>query len=255
MSILNFQSIAKTFGMLTIALVVSSATLSQSFAQDAIGEDAAKVLDDYAKAVGGEDAFAKLKTRKVSGTVSIPAAGLSGKMVLVSKTPNMLNLQLTLPGVGEIVQICDGENVYEKNPLTGERMLEGKEKAAMMLEASSDDASKWRELYESAKVVGEADVEGSKASKIEIETKSGLKLTNYYDQKTKLLVKTDMTVESVQGKLAISTLYKNYKEVDGIKMAFESVQSVAGMEQKITIDSVEHDVELPAKLFEIPEIK
>ena len=240
----------------SVALVTNQST--SAFAQDKQVQtdlpSAEAVMDAYVEAMGGKEAFEKLKTRKIKATFSMPAAGVNAPLTLIQAAPNKLRTEISIPGLGDITQICDGENVYEKNPITGERLLEGGEKEAALLEASFQSDAAWKENLKSVKMLGKEDVDGKPCYKLEMMTKGGLKRTAYIDAETNMMVMNEMTIESPQGKIAVTNQFSDFKEVDGITLPHKTQMSMLGQKQTIAIQQIEHGVEIPADTFKIPNI-
>lgn len=257
MSIANsVQSFLKS---MIAATVVVAATSLPAAAQEAPNGASLKtgdaVMDAYVKALGGVEKMEAQKSRKVTGNFAMPAVGLNATMIIMQQAPNKFRLEITIPGVGPMVQIVDGNAAYSKDPFQGERLLSEEEKKATMLEASMNGEAKWRDIYESAKLVGSEDVDGKPAYKVELTSKSGLKRTCYFDQASNLMVKLDTVQSTPQGEIPVSSRLSDYKEVNGVKYPHSTVQTVAGQQIQMTITKIEADVDFPKDTFEIPKLE
>jgi outer membrane lipoprotein-sorting protein len=237
---------------LVLALGVGNTLRAQDAAVAKVDEKAAKIMDAYVEALGGAEALDKFESRQFKGKFKMPAAGMEAPLTISQQAPNKQRTMMELPGIGKIEQVCDGEQVFDKNPLTGERMLSGGEKEAVLMEADFDADANWRKRYKSIEFVGEAEVDGSDCYQLEMVSSGGQQRTAYFDQETNLMIKVEMTVDSPQGKLATVSRLKDYREVDGIKYPFTTELSLMGQTQIIQIESVEHGVDFPADTFAIP---
>ena len=80
-------------------------------------------------------------------------------------------------------------------------------------------------------------------------------MTLYFEKESGLLVKQEV---SQQGG-SVETMIGDYKEVDGIKIAHRTAQKtkIEGVQFAVeivtTIDSVEHNVDIPASRFALPD--
>lgn len=251
MKLLNQNSLLR--GTLAIAMLATGLGLVRTAdAQEKPATvTAEQVLDGHVKAVGGVEKLESFKNRRTTGKFSMPAAGLNGPMKIIQEAPNHYRMEMEIPGIGKVLQVCDGEKVLDKNPLTGQRMLSGAEKEAVMLEATFNSEAHWRDLYKNVSYEGREDVDGKPCHKIVLETKSGSKRTQYYDVATGLLSKVKAIVSSPQGELATESTVSDYKEVDGLKYAHKTVVAVLGQQQIIEIEQVEHDVQLPEGSFDV----
>src|SRR5258708_433700 len=95
-------------------------------------EEALPSVDELAakcaKASGGKEAWAKLSTQVLDGTIELPAFGLTGKVKFTAKAPNKMLHVVTL-GDGQFVQKqgFDGRVAWKSDTQTGLRKLEGAE--------------------------------------------------------------------------------------------------------------------------------
>jgi zinc protease len=217
------------------------------------GVTAEQVLDGYVKAIGGAEKVGAFKTRVTKATLSMPQIGLNGPMTITQKAPNLYRMEMELPGVGKMIQVCDGQNVMDKNPLTGERMLSGAEKENVMLEATFNSELHWKKLYKTTSYEGREDIDGTPCHKVVVESASGTKRTMYYDAATGLLKKITAVMSTPQGEIATESTIDEYKVVDGVKYASKTTISALGQQQIIEVESIQHDVELGADAFAIPK--
>lgn len=242
--------------VLTLAFSCFSALdFQKGVAQDTTnsGVTAEQVLDGYVKAIGGKEKLESFSSRRTKATLSMPQVGLSGEMTITQKAPNLYRMEMELPGVGKMIQVSDGKQVMDKNPLTGERMLSGAEKDTVMMEATFNAEANWRKLYKTVKYEGREDVNGTPCHKVSVESAAGSKRTMFYDASTGLLKKISAVVSTPQGDLATESLIDEYKETDGVKYAAKTSMTVLGQKQVIEIESIEHDVEIPENTFAIPK--
>jgi hypothetical protein len=242
-----FRSIAPA---LALGLLVSIGSLAR--AQDDLPK-AEDVLSKYIEATGGAEAYKALSSRKVTGTIEFAGAGLKGSLTLMQQAPANMKTVLELEGVGTFTQGTDGTTAYEINPISGERLLEGAEKAAFLREAAFNAELNWQEYYSKAETTGTEDVEGTKCLVVEMTPKEGPIETRYYAADSGLLVQTKRTIQSPMGEIPVESIVADYKEVDGIKIPFKSTEKVVGQEVRTTIDQVEHGVDFPEGTFAIPD--
>ncbi len=88
---------------------------------------AKEIFDKYLESVGGRPAIEKIKTRKMTGSVELPAMGLKGTFEIISKAPDKSAVIINLNGFGEITEAFDGNEAWSSNPLEGQRVKTGKE--------------------------------------------------------------------------------------------------------------------------------
>src|SRR5262245_11950200 len=85
--------------LLAIAPLAARAPLGQS----AAGLPTARsIIDRHVKEIGGREAVLAQTSTHATGTVSLPAAGLTGKLEAFHAKPNKFLQRMTLPGIGDI---------------------------------------------------------------------------------------------------------------------------------------------------------
>jgi hypothetical protein len=178
-----------------------------------------EVLDKYVKAVGGKEAIMKHTSRSLKGTFDIEAMSMSGPLEMLSKAPNKNTMTISLPGVGNIVQVFDGEKAWSSNPMEGLRELSGPELAAMKRRSDFYTELNLKSQYKSLSVKSKETVGSAEAYVLEGVTGEGAPDKLYFDVASGLLIRQDSENDSPQGKVATETYMEDYKVVDGVKLA------------------------------------
>ena len=96
-------------------------------------------------------------------------------------------------------------------------------------------------------------VRGKTCYKVIMTPKEGTPETAYYDKETYLVTKQDIVLKSSMGEIPMEIFLDEYKETDGILRAHIWEQVMPMGKQVITIETVEHNVEMPADRFALPE--
>jgi len=214
------------------------------------------ILDKYVEATGGKAAYAKLKSDIATGTMTFAAMGLTGNMVVYSQAPDKRSVEITLEGIGKIVEGSNGEIAWSFNAMQGPRLKEGDEKAQTLAQARYGAEANWRDLYTSAETQGIETVDGKECYKVAMTPKTGKPQTRWYDKGTGLLAKMSMTAESPMGAMAVETNLSDYRKEGEITVPHKMLNKVASQEFSMTIEKVEQNVEIPKEKFEPPaEVK
>ena len=80
--------------------------------------------------------------------------------------------------------------------------------------------------------------------------KESAKATEYYSLATKFLVKSESTVETPEGEVSQTTLYKDYQSVKGYSFPHQTIQNVAGQSIDMKLKKVVVNKKIDAKKFE-----
>jgi len=177
-----------------------------------------QILERYIRAVGGEQALSKVKTRKRSGEVEV--AGVRGTFEIYEAAPNKQWLTGSLPPpMGSVTQAFDGSVGWVKNQ-NGVFEMRGEGAAQAKLEANFYADTKLREQFTAMSVAG-IEREGSREFYvIEATRTAGTAERLFFDVRSGFLVRRSWVTPTFFGALPNSTDFDNYKKVSGIWLPF-----------------------------------
>jgi hypothetical protein len=212
---------------------------------------ARSIIDRHVKAIGGRDAILSHSSTHATGTLSIPSAGIAGTIEIVAAKPNKSVLKISLAGVGDVHEGFDGTTAWTLSPMSGPMVLEGKQ-----LDEKRFDADYYAELhddrrYESMTTVEQATFEGRPCYKLRLVRKGGGEDIEYYDVETGLKAGSHTTRETPMGTVTGTTVETGYRRFGNILQPSTIRQTVMGLQQVITLSSIEYDT-VPDSAFELP---
>ncbi len=205
-------------------------------------------------AIGGEAAIRKHTSMVTKGTLSMTAAGMSGKLEIISLAPNKILSIMEFPGVGKITQGFDGTVGWSMNPMQGPSLIEGP-----MLEELKKSSDMYKDLdpskiWDKAETKGAVNFGGVPCFEIIVSGGPGDGAL-YYEIQTGLTRGMVLTVESPMGKMPSTTIMSDYKEFDGVKIATRTDVEAMNMKQVLVVDSVDYKLVDPSIFNLPPEIK
>ena len=213
------------------------------------GED---VLEKSIEAMGGKAALEKIHSRISKGTMDVPAAKIKGTVTIYEAAPNKNYTIIDIEGEGKSESGSDGTVQWEISARGGPQLLAGEEKALSERQNTFNGALYWRKLYKSVECVGVEEVDGRLCYKLVLTPQAGQPEIDFYDQKTYLPVKNSLSLKGPTGNVTIDLIPSDYKKVDGVLIAHTVTQKVMGMEQILTLKSLEQNVDIPADRFALP---
>jgi zinc protease len=233
--------------LVTLALLLGANT--------AAAQTAAEIVANHTKAVDPQGVAAKLPGIKTTANFEIPAMGMSASLIAIQRAPNQSAITVGLPGIGEMRQGFDGTTAWASDPMQGSRLMAGTEAAAMSDGADFRAMSRPADLFTALELAGEGEVDGQKCIKVKHTWKSGRTTTDCFSTSTWLILETVATQTGPQGEMETVTRFSDYRNVGGVMMPHKTKMSMMGMEQLMTITSVEIG-EQPAAAIEPPaEVK
>lgn len=213
------------------------------------GLTAEQVIEDYITAVGGKDALQKVNSLSTVMSADSPMGKL--EIATVVQKPNKY---LTTFGVnGNMMQkmVYNGENGAME--AMGQKMpMDDETKTGL-----SEDAAPFLEMYYAergfkAVLAGIEMVEGKKAYRIDVESPSGRKKTQYFLTENSLKLR-EMEEQSGQGQtVTVVTDFADYKKVEGVLIPHQmTITGAMPMPLKMTVTSAEINGTVDQGMFKI----
>ncbi len=183
------------------------------------GITTATVVDAYFEAIGGKDKVAAITSLKTTATGSVQGISLT----LVSKSASKNKSSIEVTGMGQTLQKrrFDGEKGYNeaqgrRTEMTGEELEKAKKGTAPFADVA----------YKNGTLSRIEPLDGKNAYVIIFEDEE-----IFYDMTSGLKVKSVKTVKGPDGKeIKVPTLYKDYKEVNGVKFPHTMSQKMGPMD-------------------------
>ncbi len=211
----------------------------------------ADLMDKYVQATGGKEAHEKVKSVVARGTMEVQ--GIKGDLTMYQKAPNLMFMEIKLPGIGTVATGYDGKVAWENNPITGAKIFKGNKMEEMIRDASLNSDVNWRQFYKDAKTVEEVNINGKPAYRVDLTSKGGDVSSRYFDKASGLIVKMKAKLETDMGNVEVESTVSDYKKFNGILMPTKIRQSILGSQVEMTLKSVEQNVNIPQDRFALPK--
>ena len=211
-----------------------------------------QILDKYVQSLGGRQAVEKITSRVTKGTFEVSTMGLKGEIEIYAKAPNKSLRIQNLSGVGQILDGYDGKIGWSQNPMTGLREKSGEELAAIARASDIHASLKTRELYSKLESKGKEKVGNRETYVILATPATGAPVKMYFDTQTGLIARTDTDLDTPQGQFHVETTVEDYREVDGVKIAFTMRQESSMGSAVIKLTEVRHNVAIDDAKFNKP---
>ncbi len=237
---------------LTLALMAALPLLSA----DEPPPSVETVMNHFIASTGGKTAWEARHSQVEHATIDFAKQGLKGSLTIYEAAPDKYLGVTELPGIGKIASGSNGDVAWENSALQGPRIKQGAERADALREGAFNAPLYWQKLYLKAELAGPATVEGHDCYKVVLTPKDGKPITEFYDKKSGLMVKTMATVTSQMGDVKAEIVYDDYRKEGEVVTPHRMINRAAEQEFVIQIDSVELNPDLPKDRFDLPpEIK
>jgi len=215
---------------------------------------AAALVERYINAIGGRAAWIRIKTHLGTGSIQVLPMTDIGTFETYSRAPNQTCGVMKLVRLGEFRSGFDGERGWSQNPRDGFKYSPPEKQAADKRNSDFYQYMHFKKHFADAKVTDIEEVEGSSAYVIEA-TPVGEDEPEriYFDVHTHLLVRHDTIDRDSKGEKTQSIAYfSDYRDVDGIKVAF-NIRLVRGsVTMLMKIKEVKNNVDIDDSMFAPP---
>ncbi|HEY0459810.1 MAG TPA: serine hydrolase [Pyrinomonadaceae bacterium] len=215
-----------------------------------------ELMTKTVEAAGGEANWRKIQSRVMTVEIDLIHQGVKGTAVFYSKFPNKSATETTFTALGKTIakgfEFFDGAGGEELYTFAPVEKFAGKKLEDVRLNSDMLSLLDWKTNYKTADVKGIEKVGDEDCYVVEFTPEKGTRVTELYSTKTFLLLKRrGVSVSSTSDiSLPVSSVFSDYREVDGIKLPFKMVTSSLTMGDTIVITtSVKHNVSIDDKTF------
>lgn len=240
------------FGLVSTPALRAQDVVAKSTAQAAPALPSTDdVVNHYIKATGGSEAWQKLTSRQLVGTIDIPAMNVSGTVESHEKAPNKLLSVVVIAGAS-FRRGYDGNTAWADDPQNGLRELTGDELADTKREADFYRPLHLTKIYSKLTVTGVDKAGDHDVYVVEASSGSGDPDKLFFDKDSGLLVRSSLTQHTPQGAVTVQEELTDYRDTDGVKMPFAIKQSTPQVEFTIKVTEVHHNVSFDDAQFAKP---
>jgi hypothetical protein len=212
-----------------------------------------EIIEKYSTAMGGLDAFNKISTAKMTGTIT--TSGLTMPMTTQVIHNKAMRTDVYANGKA-IINVCNNGRGWKINPLAGilvKTEVTGNELSGFKTQTSLvNNLMDYKNRGHQVELLGQEDVEGVKTFKVKLINKDDKKATVYFITALDyLLIKSISTKETQGQEYEIETFYADMKTIDGLKFSMSLLQKIKGqLYLSIKWNKIELGVPVDEKIFE-----
>lgn len=221
----------------------------------ASARNADAILDDYARAVGGEAAWKKHQTMRVKTDVEAKGMQIKGSEERwLTSSGKMLSVT-SLAAIGNIRQGSNGKVRWSEDPINGLRILKGAEDEEARIDGSWNADVNLKKLYQSWRVVDPptAPPAGKRYECVELKAKLSKPTTACFDAETHLRVYQKGEHSTPQGDVPYTATFSDWRTVEGVKMPYVEEMTAGPMTLEARVVDLKFDEKLDPKMFDVPK--
>jgi outer membrane lipoprotein-sorting protein len=231
----------------------SFAALAPSASAQTADEILAKVL----AARGGADKIKAIHAERVSGKISF-GPEFEGPFSVEFVRPLKMHMEISING-RNVVRVYDGKSSgWVINQFAENKDVQPMDAADLRNIADESDFDGPLVDYQSKgnhlELQGKDEVAGRQTYKLQLTNKNGDVRTYFFDASTFLLIKWEGKVVVDNHETPLETFFSDYRDIHGVKFAFEVDSDTPGSPQqkKITIEKIEIDPKIDEARFAKP---
>ena len=216
-------------------------------------QTADEVVEKYSNAMGGLDAFNKINTAKMTGTIT--TSGLTMPMTTQIVQNNAMRTDVNANGKA-IINVYNNGKGWKINPLAGilvKTEVTGTELSALKTQTSLvNNLMDYKSRGHQVELLGKEDVDGISCFKIRLTSKDDNKPTLFFiNTSDYLLVKSTARKETQGQEYDVETFYTSMKAVDGLQFCMYLIQKIKGQQYlSVKWNKIELGVPVDEKIFE-----
>ncbi|HJU54181.1 MAG TPA: hypothetical protein VJ715_06405 [Pyrinomonadaceae bacterium] len=215
---------------------------------------ASQVIERFIRAIGGRAAWLRIKTQYTAGTIEVTTTGGKGTYEAYLKAPAKSLVIIRLAGT-EFKSGFDGQMSWNQSQQNAAQYDPPAKQATSRRDSDFYKYLNFRQHFRNARVTGIEEVEGAQAYVVEA-TRFGEKLPEklYFNVRSGILVRRDTSSENSKGKITTDIqYYDDYREIDGIKLAYgqRAIQSDMTIVMKHT--EVKNNLAISDAIFNLPK--
>ncbi len=231
---LNFT--VKQFDTYADPLVVSAAPAASASVK------ASDIFSDYLKAIGGTDELGKV--RSIYATMGLSMQGMNIDVQMKEMVPNMKSMTMAMAGNTLMKTRFNGTAGYQEQQGNKVEMTADEIKEEAAVNNLFEQIDYLKNPAFKAVVNGTEKLNGSDVYKVTLTYPTGKAKTEYYDMKSKFLLKTEET-KSANGTEVVTTVeFANYKKAGNIMFPYSQTITNAANGQSQSFELKATDVKI-----------
>lgn len=206
-------------------------------------------------ASGGEANLRRHKSMQARTTVEMPGQGIVGEGIAYQRAPAASAEIITLRAAGKKIatmrKFFDGAQGGEENSFAVSTPLTDSQLKAALMNADFYRQLNWKTAYKSVVIKAIAKVGDEEAYVVEKTPEKGSPVVERYSMKTFLLLQRETQEMNPELGIALTsvTTFSDYRPVDGVMVAFKTVEAASGSETITVVKDVKFDAPIPDSAF------
>ncbi len=222
----------------------------------AAAQNADEIVAKVLAARGGVARIKSVQSQRISGTINF-GGGAEGPFLVELKRPGKMHIEVTVQGQ-TLIRSFDGKSGWIINPFADHKDVQPMSAEDIRNIADESDFDGPLVDYQvkgnRVEFVGKEEIEGKPAYRLKLTSKNGEARSYLFDAESFLLLRWEGTRKVSEKEIPWESVFRDYREVSGVRYAFEIDSDAPGTEQsqKIIADKIEVDPQIDEAHFAKP---
>lgn len=202
-------------------------------------EEINRLLAQQIEAAGGAAALSRIHSRVTETTVEIPTSGVTNRLKVTQKEPNLILVEQDTPGIGHQAQGFDGTTAWSASEIEGFRTLDGAERQQLLGNANLRHTLDLPAQAPLRRLLPPTEIDGRPVNVVALASLQAPLGTYYFDQENGRILRIEGTVTAgPRGTLPVRVDFSDFRAVDGVVLPFVVTTTNPAMRMVSTIQSV-----------------
>lgn len=180
------------------------------------------ILERAAAAMGGKEAIDRVESFYYRGAIEMVGQNIRGDLEIWWKGGDFY-MEQVIPGLGRMRAGRRGDEIWAEDPIHGLRELSGVEAEQLAWASSLLLPGEWKRYFQHAKTIAARTEDGRTLYDVELSASSGLRVVMRFDAESGLQVGQSFEQVTPMGQQPFDVRFEDFREVDGIKLAYRQV--------------------------------
>jgi hypothetical protein len=175
--------------------------------------NAEELIERHIFVSGGPDAYSKLKTQQVTGTLTFLNRNIEAGLQTVASTGGRYYQLIDMPGLGKQEEGSDGRVVWDRSPILGPRLKPSRASGSLGVTLDAAQVVAWRLLVTEVRTEAEETIDGRDCFRVRMTGRAGqLAALRWYERATGLLYRTQIAMTTDIGSLPAVMTFEEYRD-------------------------------------------
>ena len=215
--------------------------------------NAEELIERHIFVSGGPDAYSKLKTQQVTGTLSFLNRNIEASLQTVASTGGRYYQLIDMPGLGKQEEGSDGHVVWDRSPILGPRLKPSRSGGSLGVTLDAAQVIAWRLLVTEVRTEAEETIEGRDCYRVRMTGRAGqLAALRWYERATGLLYRTQIAMATDIGSLPAVMTFEEYRDTGEIKWPVRIRIAASGQDLLFVANDVRLNEPIDDTVFALP---